>query len=110
MPGAGKKRAAAQKKAQSGQTGAAKKSEPASENAPGPLVPSTEDRAIPSYDGPGDEKTQRLSAQPSDSPLFSGGRALELGAGAWSFLDSVSVAHLRLRHCLNAEVENLISY
>ena len=109
MPGAGKKRAAAQKKAQSGQTGAAKKSEPASDNAPGPSAPSTERSAIPSFDGAGDPKTQQLSTQPSDSPLFSGGRALELGASAWTYLDSVSVAYSIMRYCLDAKVESFIS-
>ena len=91
MPGAGKKRAAAQKKAQSDQTGAVKKSEPAFDNVPGPSSPSAGGPVIPSFDGASDQKTQLLSAQPSDSPLFSGGRALELGASAWTYIDSVSV-------------------
>ena len=91
MPGAGKKRAAAQKKEQSGQAGAADKPETASGNAPGPSSTPAVGPAVSSFDGANDPSRERLAAQPSDSPLFSGGRALELGASAWSYLDTVSV-------------------
>ena len=93
MPGAGKKRATAQKKGQSGQAGAADKPGPVSGSAPGPSLPPAAEPVVSSFDGADDppKPQQRLTAQPADSPLFSGGRALELGASAWSYLDSVSV-------------------
>ena len=89
MPGAGKKRAAAQKKGQSGQGSAGDKNAP-SESTPGPSSSPAAAPAIPSFDGAGGEPSERLVAQPSDSPLFSGGRALELGASAWTYIDAVS--------------------
>ena len=89
MPGAGKKRAAAQKKGQSGQGGAGNQVA-ASGSAPGPSSPPAGAPAIPPFDGARGGPPDRLTAQPSESPLFSGGRALELGASAWSYLDVVS--------------------
>ena len=90
MPGAGKKRAAAQKKGQSGQGSAGGEKSAPSESTPGPSSPPAAAPAIPSFDGAGGEPSERLMAQPSDSPLFSGGRALELGASAWTYIDAVS--------------------
>ena len=89
MPGAGKKRAAAHKKDQSRQVGQAGRSGQA---GPAASEGETASQTPASFDGTADP-VERVPTKPSDSPLYSGGRALELGASAWTHIDPVSQRH-----------------